>query len=219
MSPSFLNDVAAPNIHSSIQILIDLWKEKVRICDGRPFKAGEDVKLSAFDAILAFTFGQRFPERAVTTQLEHAQGLEKKSSEGRDEAIEFDYITNKEEAIESLLHVTELIAEATSSPWGVMTWPFKLMKKSTKEIAKTRALFLKSQAVKAGERLDKGDELEDDGNDGVKSAIDLMVKREKQFAEKEGREAQYWSQSMHDEVCLLTYLSMNFRMLTWSFLF
>lgn len=205
MSPGFLNDVAAPNIHASVQILIDLWHHKMRIANGQPFKGGEDIKLSAFDAILAFSFGQRLPTRALTTQLEAVEKMdeaaieEKRKSTNELGGLKFDYITNESEGIEALLHVTEWIGKVVSTISGPFTFPFQLMMPSMKKKALTRALMLKDQAVKAGERLESGEDI-DDENDGVKSAMDLMVKREKQLAEKEGREPKYWSQSMHDEV-------------------
>lgn len=53
----FLNNVAAPNIYRSATLLLDLWKKKAELADGKPFLVEHDLFFAALDAVLDFGFG------------------------------------------------------------------------------------------------------------------------------------------------------------------
>ncbi|KFA71034.1 hypothetical protein S40288_10433, partial [Stachybotrys chartarum IBT 40288] len=73
MSAPFLQSVAAPNLYESTQDLIQLWTAKARLAHGKPFSASKDIFHAALDAVLAFSFGDSFPHRALTPQVKLVQ--------------------------------------------------------------------------------------------------------------------------------------------------
>ena len=59
MSPTFLKNVAGPQIYSNTLDIIKLWREKVRLANDRPFDARQDILQVAFDIVWAVVFGSR----------------------------------------------------------------------------------------------------------------------------------------------------------------
>lgn len=57
MSPSFLNDIAAPHMHAIFSKLVKLWTRKSKLAAGHPFEAADDLKLSTLDVIWAIVHG------------------------------------------------------------------------------------------------------------------------------------------------------------------
>ncbi|KXH41786.1 cytochrome P450 monooxygenase [Colletotrichum nymphaeae SA-01] len=56
-SSQFLHEVAAPRFHESISRLIDLWKLRSKANNQQPFRATDDLKSTALDAIGAISLG------------------------------------------------------------------------------------------------------------------------------------------------------------------
>ncbi|KAK8070922.1 hypothetical protein PG997_011125 [Apiospora hydei] len=56
MTPGFLHDVSAPQIHAKSMMLVDLWTQKSRLAQGRPFDALADLFDVAMDMINAAAF-------------------------------------------------------------------------------------------------------------------------------------------------------------------
>lgn len=56
MSPNFLHEVSAPEIHEKMTCLLDLWALKIHDGDGRPFEAGKDLDMASLDIIMAVAF-------------------------------------------------------------------------------------------------------------------------------------------------------------------
>ena len=69
MSPSFLNNVAAPQIYSTMMDTLELWDEKIRLAKGGPFDARHDIIRAALDVIWAATFGQQIGTTQSQTKL------------------------------------------------------------------------------------------------------------------------------------------------------
>jgi hypothetical protein len=99
------------------------------------------------------------------------------------------------------LHVAVNIGQAINSmsPGLVSMWQ-KIEPLSTK-MRSIRVRYIEQQITQAVERLE-GRVLEEDltSTKGLKSAVDLMVSREKRFSLKEGRAPNYQSNEMNDEV-------------------
>ncbi|KUJ09019.1 cytochrome P450 [Mollisia scopiformis] len=57
MSPPFLRNVVAPAIHSAIEDLLELWQQKLRLAQGRPFQADHDLIRGVVDVIMLATLG------------------------------------------------------------------------------------------------------------------------------------------------------------------
>jgi hypothetical protein len=52
--------------------LVELFRLKSRVANGRPWKAGEDLNNAALDAVMSFVFGDRFQHSATAAAVEAA---------------------------------------------------------------------------------------------------------------------------------------------------
>ena len=59
MNPRFLNEVVGPQIYNSARDMIELWKLKARLAEGRPYPVIEVVDRRDLDAIWSATFGNQ----------------------------------------------------------------------------------------------------------------------------------------------------------------
>lgn len=198
MMPDFLNNVAAPNIYSSTLDLVHLWTAKARLAGGRPFSAEQDVFYASLDAVLEFSFGASFPHRAIPPQRSCIDGLTSadlgSSPEG---AVDFpDQAVHQ--TIQSTLRASEVVGELVDAPFPRLSWWLKSCLPAEAKHVRTRHAYVKEQILRAVDRLESEKAGTDDA--WVKSAVDLMMRKEQQLAEKEGRPATYWSPAMRDEV-------------------
>lgn len=67
MSPSFLKEVALPKLHASVVKMIELWREKASLANGKAWAAEKDILRAAYDGIWAATFGSH--ASTIDTQL------------------------------------------------------------------------------------------------------------------------------------------------------
>jgi hypothetical protein len=201
MLPTFLHSMAAPNIYRSTLRLVDLWREKERRAGERCFNAEIDVYHMALDAVLDFTFADALPHRALPAQIEavvmHDPVL--LPPEAASEATPVANFTSPplHEFLVAVVRISEVIGELFKSPFPRLSWKLLRLKSKERKFISTRENMIQDQIRQSVERLSQFDE----GDKGVKSAIDMMMLRERQIAEKEGREPQYFSRGMIDEVC------------------
>lgn len=59
MSPAFLNEIAAPQVHEATMELIALWKRKQVLGRGRCFAAAENIRQATMDAIWGVAVGTK----------------------------------------------------------------------------------------------------------------------------------------------------------------
>ncbi|KAI1375605.1 cytochrome P450 [Hypoxylon crocopeplum] len=201
MTPRFLNNVAGPAIHQNVCTLVDLWKVKSRIADGRPWPAAEDVDNVALDAVMVFAFGELFGQKHSATRpnlgaveaMDAAAIASLRNSGTMDEPVHF-----PEGKVDDLLRATlELVAtvgEVQGSPLPDLKWAYVNSKPRIRRAYKIKEEYVKVEIRDALSRM-KGTE-----DEFVKSAVDHMVFREKVLAEKDGRAPDYFSRVMMDEV-------------------
>lgn len=214
MSPSFLHNVAAPAIYNSVSILISLWEAKVQLVGAQPFSAQDDIYMAALDAVHAFAFGEKFEHNATRSKLESLNGLgpeaianmqKTNSTKGVGKAAEFPEI-DLHPVITATLDLTTAVERLQGSPLMGLTW--KLMEltptmRLSKSIKDNHILRELQRAVDHLLVTLPDQEKQSDSGDKrrpVRSAVDHMVQREKQMAEKENRAPQYFSQAMMIEV-------------------
>ncbi|OHF02267.1 cytochrome P450 [Colletotrichum orchidophilum] len=201
MSPPFLQNVAAPAIYSNIANLIDLWRQKTRIADGRPFDASEDIFYAALDAVTAFSFGEDFPHNATRPVADLIQGLdstqlsELRTSGTIDDPVEFPSVLC-DEVLSTILDVSIAIERLHGSPWPVLKW--KIIEKfpPVNRTVRLKNEFVVGELNKATSRqLANGDD-----DSWMRSAVDLMVSREKKLARDDNRLPDFLSPTMRDEL-------------------
>ncbi|KAK4548598.1 hypothetical protein LTR36_009508 [Oleoguttula mirabilis] len=194
MSNAFMNDVAGPQIYSSALVMINLWSEKMRLANGQSFDASVDVGKGALDAIWAATFGSEIG--TTSEQLKLLSGLdESEVVKNADGAITFPSATDPEAFI-AIMTLSNSVEIALNSPIPRLHHGLALkLMPSLVSARKVKDQLLKRHLDAAWERLQDNEK-----DDAVKSAMDLVVQREAIMAKKEGRAAQYDTQAVRDEL-------------------
>lgn len=201
MNPKFLHEVAAPNIYKSSTRLLELWKKKARITDGKPFRAEMDIFYAALDAVFDFGFGDAVEQRALISQIGAVDGDRSQRHEAA-EGIFVDFPTAPiDPSFQAMLNSVENVGPVTASGFPKLAWWLIGWKPSVRRNRAIITKFMKDQLMKAADRYKNGGA--DDGDGFAKSAIDLMVQREAIAAGKEGREPVFWNQTLKDEVSAL----------------
>ena len=198
MMPRFLNDVAAPNMYASCTNLMDLWSMKEQAAGGRSFYAEQDIFYFSLDAVLEFSFGSAFAHRALLPQIENFSKLcpsHSKTRESREMVFENQAV---HETIEATLYASVAMGDLVDSPFPSLSWWVRSRFPGEARRIRTRHQYVNQQIQQAVQRLlAQEDAL---STDWVNSAVDLMVRREKIIAQKEGRQPVYESPQIRDEV-------------------
>jgi len=199
MTPSFLNNVAAPSIYASAQNLVTLWQAKTRVAEGRPFSATHDVFYAALDAVHAFSFGTGYPHRAAVAQLRSVTRVEAQHLQclDRDAPIDFP-LEPIHESSQAVIDLVDEVEKVAGSPAPKLAWWWLKRSATHRRAARLRDIYIKEQVLLAVARLESA--AAGDGEGNLRSAVDLMMDRERRYAEKEGRDPVYWSDAMNDEV-------------------
>lgn len=195
MTPSFLYTVAGPVIHQNVGNLIDLWRAKSRIAQERPWHAAGDINLMALDAVTAFAFGGGFNHNATKPTFEAVQrmSVEAATQATRDEPFIFPKGL-VDEALKATLDLTETVGEVQGNPIPSLTWAYVVRRPKTRKAIQVKEEYIRQELSKGVERLQQSD------TPVIQSAVDQMIVREKSLAEKDGRQPDYFSRVMIDEV-------------------
>ncbi|KAK1981893.1 cytochrome P450 [Colletotrichum cereale] len=199
MSPQFLNEVAAPTVYAGVLRLVGLWRDKARIADGRPFSAETDIYYGALDAVMAFVFGGGFPSSAIRPTMELVGGLADddvaRLRDGGDGPVDFPE-GQCDETLKATLDVAASIEQLQGSPIPRLKWWFLEKTPAMRRTFRIKKAYVRDEIAKALRRL------QEVGNEESKalSAVELVVLRERKMAENEGRQPDFFSETMVDEV-------------------
>ncbi|GKT41028.1 cytochrome P450 monooxygenase TRI13 [Colletotrichum spaethianum] len=203
MSPQFLNEVAAPTVYSGVLRLVKLWSDKARIADGRPFAAETDIYYGALDAVTSFVFGGSFPHSAIRPTMELVEALgdddvvRLRDQKGVSNDVPVDFPEGQcDEKLKATFDVAHSIEYLQGSPIPRIKWWFVKKLPSMRKTFQIKMSYTQEEIAKALKRL------QEVGNEESKalSAVELIVLRERKLAENEGREPDYFSETMIDEV-------------------
>ncbi|KAF5023423.1 hypothetical protein F66182_4523 [Fusarium sp. NRRL 66182] len=194
MSPSFLQQAAAPLIHEKFVTLIALWTRKLRISGGRPFDVSQDIHNAALDIILGASFGLESNRGQIDRQLEQLKGST--TSGGQDDEYEFEPVPLDEES-GFFTTLTDSIGLAIRSPAPVIHhFLYRNLSPKMRRARAGRDQLRNREINRSIERRRLGHP--------QRCALDSMLAREDVIAEKEGRRPNYHSQTIMSE--LLGYL-------------
>jgi cytochrome P450 len=195
MSPSFLNNVAAPQIYDTALELVNLWREKERLAAGRPFNVSDDVYKGALDVIWAATLAT---DSGTTKKQQELLANTKHIDLSQDVNTAVTFPTAKDPpAFEAILTVVESTGIAMKSMTPRFSHKFALhMYPTLRRAVKTKDRLLTDSLEMAWRKFSSGTEEEDD----VKCALDLIVQRESSMAKKEGRAPAYDTPAIRDEL-------------------
>ena len=192
MAPKYLNNYIGPFLHSKAQDLLKLLEVKTDLANGRPFSIREDYTRTVLDVMLHHTFGEDYNESALEPQLELLRRMKPPSAPGyaADEPIHFAEAP-RSFFIELLHETAEVLERTTVSPTPRLSFWWWSKQPWYKKMVSEKDRVLKWQLRKAASNVEAGT---------VRSALDHMMMREQVAAEKQGREPQFFTQGMADEV-------------------
>lgn len=195
MSAGFLQEVAGPQIYSSFLSTMDVWKEKMRLARGHPFKVSDDIFRGALDVIWAAAFGSEIG--TSKTQLQLLSQLDSIDIPQDVDAAVAIPAARDPEAFEALITLTDSMEIPVNSPMPRLHHRFALRFFPTLAKAVKQKNDLISRHVEESWKrvLSKGS---DGGHVGC--ALDLVLDREATLAKKEGRPAKYDTPVIQDEL-------------------
>ncbi|CAI0652143.1 unnamed protein product [Colletotrichum noveboracense] len=201
MTPAFLHRVAAPNIYKSALRLVDLWRKKAHLADGKSFSAEHDVFYAALDAVFDFGFGDAAEMRALIPQLEAlaTTNVEALRNAALDREVLSFPTAPIHPALEATLQGADTIGGVAETGFPRLAWSIIGLMPSVRRTRAVRDEFLVDQVLQASERFKLQVQNAGDEKKHVKSAIDLMVRRLNGVVEKEGHLLPNWIETMRDE--------------------
>jgi hypothetical protein len=198
VTPAFLNTIAAPQLHHSFMDLIDLWSEKARLSEGRPFTVKQDIYVTALEAAWAAIFG--IEDMATVTRNQTAL----LSSQGAlalpasvDDEIEVPR-ASAPPVFRAVLELTDGIEHIIKSPVPRLASLWQRYSPSGRRHLAIKKRELANEVAKAEKRLKESEGKEE----RITNAVDHMLRKEKAGAEKAGRTPEYQSPIIIDEVSL-----------------
>ena len=185
MSPSFLNQVSAPSIYSTVLDLVELWHLKIDLVGNHPFSAPSDIYHVALDAIWAAAFGTS--SGTTRSQISHLSSLAKIEAMPRDEDVPAEFPkAQTPTTFNAIVTMTESLDDISKSP--LPTWHHWLIRQTPSyRTAKKHKDDLFDEHFKNA-RKDYSDDPSDHKH--VSSALENVIQREAIAARKEGRPPQ-----------------------------
>lgn len=190
-------------------LLVELWSVKAKLGGGRPFNARKDIFDAAIDIINAAAFGLGNEQSTVKHQLDHLLSLSSASSSsnpkqqvftaGADGSIIFPSLPQLP-SIAAIEAVGKYLGEQFKASFPALAHRINMLtdRKLVRNF-KLKDVFLRDEIDKAVLRLRKGE-------GGLRSAMDFVLQREMNQADKEGRTPVFHSPRIHDEVCFLLFI-------------
>ncbi|KAI0132452.1 cytochrome P450 [Xylariales sp. AK1849] len=193
MTPLFLNTVSGPEIHRNALKFIDLWKLKARMANGRPFKAEDDVHAMTFDIIKVVAVGGGSSQSMTELYTESvlSSGSESQHPNGKDEVFNFPPSLPNEDLTAHQIQ-QDAVGASLTQPSPALFHKMNNCTPALRRAFASKNKMLEKQVSLAVKRLEAGEE--------VKSALDYMIKRELNSAEKASRNPVFDSPYMYDEL-------------------
>lgn len=199
MSPAFLRNVAGPHNHSDVGSLIQLWKAKGAIAEGRPFDIASDLVEVMNDSIFAVAFG--VSRGGIDAKLE-ALSHPFVSAIVRDEEVVVFPKAKRSAVYEDIGTVLNSPEIALKSPLGAWHLAFALrFYPKLRQAVKRKDQFIQQMLDEAWDKFNRRTSSETD----IKSAAEFLIAREAAQSRKNGRKAQYDSPMVKDELFLFLF--------------
>lgn len=218
MSQRFLHGVAGPHLHKTFMELVGLWQEKLRLSGPEPqaFSTKNDIAHSALEAIWAAMFGTGETTTITMKQTDLLSSLKPGSIKRHNNgALQFPE-TDRATTFDAILRLTDTFEIVCKSPFPlvygcklylilILGRPERLHTDSSilgflpyrfSNLVETKNNLIIHEITKAEQRM-----RDINGEQGrVFNAVDHMLHREAQQADKEARSPEYYSKAMIAEV-------------------
>lgn len=194
MTPTFLHGVAAPQLHDNFMDMIRLWREKVRLGQGRAFSVRKDLYETALEAIWVTLFGIDATETITRKQVRLLSPLSSiPLSATPDDAAEIP-TAPAPSAMHAVLKLTDSFEGVLKSPFPRVHGFMQRYLPSQRKNQNIKNEAIHAQISNAEARMNSGKE------DRITNAVDHMLRREKAAAARQNRIPQYHSKVMVAEV-------------------
>ncbi|TRX96048.1 hypothetical protein FHL15_003190 [Xylaria flabelliformis] len=193
--PEFLHGVALPRIRQMTLNTMQLWEEKARLAQGRPFYALSDVHHMALEIMWAVAFGTE-----IETTTDQCSVLSPRESiplpVDRDSPVTFPTAPINA-AFNSIITLTNSVEIPVSSPFPRQTYLFALtFYPRLRSAVAHKNQLIKERLNAAWQRLSRPHKQEG----AIRCATDLFVQREINMAKKDNRAPQYDTPVIRDEL-------------------
>ncbi|KAF1920727.1 cytochrome P450 [Ampelomyces quisqualis] len=196
VTPAFLNEVAAPQLHHNFMDLINMWLEKMRLGKGRPFAVKHDIYETALEAIWAAIFGLDDISTVTRNQIKLLSSqMDFPIPSSLDKEVVFPRATAPP-AFRAVLEITDGIEAVIKSPFPRLTGFFQRYTPAGRKNHAEKKSFIAKEIAKAKKRIIESGVKETK----VTNAVDHMLRRENAAAERVGRLPDYSSQMLADEL-------------------
>ncbi|KAI5368360.1 putative cytochrome P450 [Septoria linicola] len=197
MKPEFLNHAAAPEVYNHTLDMITLWREKMRLAEGRTFDVLQDVQMCTVDTIWAVAFGMSIV--ACRAGAEQLRSVERIAMPEDADAV----VAMPEADLPGIFHHLKAIVESCeitfSRPFGRWHHWFAVnFHPSLRRAIKARDEIVNTQITQAWKIYDEGGASKNDVR--IKCALNLIVERESSLLRKEGRKPDRYSRVLFDEL-------------------
>lgn len=201
MSPSFLRGTASGAIHDKVVDLISLWEAKTELAGGRSFSAKDDIHLAALDAVMMFSFGDIIGEGTIAQKLSHISNLSDEEKRKIVQGLPSDGVVDipggeLDETTKMILELGDSVEDIRKKFFKRLTWMYWRATRLRKAVAQKRDFILGHLDMSVKEMQKHGS----DDESWVRSAVDHIVVRETKYAKKEGRQPDYTSEMILEEV-------------------
>lgn len=162
-----------------------------------PFSAGNDLYLATMDIICSVAFGMEREKTALHHEITNLDSQNPIPSRSTQDPVTFQPAPLDSE-LEAVLEIPEMLAIAQRSPMPALAQHLALLKPKHARAQWNRHRLVRRQTKRS---LDK---LSTKGFSARESALDHLLWREINAADKAERKPQLYSAAIRDEVCNLT---------------
>lgn len=199
MSPRFLQDVVSSEIWGTVMDLTRLWEQKMRLAEGRAFDVHDDVHKEALEAVWTAAFGSG--PGSTKAQIKLLESMETRDLPSSSSSAIVFPVAKDEAAFTSILTLTDSMEIPIGSPFPKQHHRFALtFYPYLVSALKDKNALLKARLREAWQTFSKASIGDDEKDDRVKSALDLIVAKEAQMARKEDRAPAYDTPAIRDEL-------------------
>ncbi|KZL85364.1 cytochrome p450 [Colletotrichum incanum] len=194
MAPSFILNVSAPEAYKAALTMIDLWKLKCDLAQGRPFAAHSDLTSLALDNIFASTFGLEEKDSNTIQRIKTLRQWKPDAQEKHDidTLVPFPEHSDVPEIFDAILTLCHSLGDLQFSPVPQLSSWWLCRKPHMVKATAVKDNFLQAQIGKYISLIEQGD-------DKPRSALHSVLLRERDLAKKEERPPAYRRRGIRDE--------------------
>ncbi|KAH8888496.1 cytochrome P450 [Thozetella sp. PMI_491] len=202
MSPSFLNTVCGPETYKAAAELIEIWRMKASMSNGRPFSGARDITAVCFESIQRISLGPNKEDMVrsylayLRTYFGERQSFHPPAEENlgqNDNSCTFPDFQETEE-FKCIKLGEKTIVRAMGTPVPKLFWKLYSLSPAVRNILRVKEESFQKYVSQALLRLRSA------GNGDVTSGLEYMLQREILLAEKASREPAFDTPTIRDEL-------------------